>query len=111
VAPVACRDGYDAWGGPEADDCAGDRDPIDDERSDAWGNPSPVTPPMPPATPPEQQVLPRLVAAAVVGLKAAAWWLATHRLRRVPGRVSGQFSSVLRRCSQTRSRDAQPFDP
>jgi hypothetical protein len=85
VAPVACRDGYDAWGGPEADDCAGDRDPIDDERSAAWGYPAPempVTPAATPTPPPEPQALPRLAAAAVVGLRAAAWWLATHRFRR-----------------------------
>ena len=35
-----------------------------------------------PPIPPEPQVLPRLAAAAVVGLRAAAWWLATSRLRR-----------------------------
>jgi hypothetical protein len=82
VAPVARRDGYDVWGRPEADDEPPDRDPIDDERSEVWGNPAPVTPPMPPATPSEKQVLPRLVAAAVVGLRAAARWLSTSRVRR-----------------------------
>jgi hypothetical protein len=85
VAPAACRDGYDPWGGPEADDGAGDRDPIDDERSDPWGYPAPAMPVAPAATPtppPEPPALPRLTAAAVVGLRAAAWWLATSRLRR-----------------------------
>jgi hypothetical protein len=62
VAPVARRDGYDAWGYPAPA--------------------MPVTPAPTPTLPPEQQVLPRLAAAAVVGLKAAAWWLATHRVRR-----------------------------
>jgi hypothetical protein len=84
VTPVACRDGYDPWGGPETQDCAGDRDPIDD-RSDPWGYHETVAPAMPPsplAPSPEPPVLPRLAAAAVVGLRAAAWWLATSRLRR-----------------------------
>jgi hypothetical protein len=84
VAPVARRNAYDPWGGPETDGWADDRDPINDDGSDAWGHPAPVRPTMSPAPPipPEQQVLPRLAAAAVVGLKAAAWWLATNRLRR-----------------------------
>ena len=85
VAPVACRDGYEPRGGPEPDDWADDRDPIDDDGSDAWGYPAPampVTPAPTPTPPPEPPVLPRLAAAAVVGLRAAAWWLATSRLRR-----------------------------
>ena len=84
VAPVACRDGYEPWGGPEPDDWADDRDPIDDDGSDAWGYPAPAMPvtPAAPTPPPEPPVLPRLTAAAVVGLRAAAWWLATSRLRR-----------------------------
>jgi hypothetical protein len=84
VAAVAYRDGYDTWDGAEADDWAADRDPINDDRSDAWGYPAPVTPPTPlsPPAQPESQALPRLAAATVVGLKAAAWWLATSRLRR-----------------------------
>jgi hypothetical protein len=83
AAPVAPRAGYDAWGGPGADDWADDRDPIDDDTSDAWGYPAPVTPAMPPSPPASAETgLPRLAAAAAVGLKAAAWWLVTSRVRR-----------------------------
>jgi hypothetical protein len=103
IARVARRDGYYPWGGPEADDGAADRDLIDDERCDAWGYPAPVAramPPRLPAPPPEPPVLPRLAVAAVVGLKAAAWWLATSRLRRgwccvVAGVLAGGAAYVL----------------
>jgi hypothetical protein len=85
VAPVACRDGHDPWGGPEADDGADAADQGSNTGSDAWDYPAPampVTPAATPTPPPELPVLPRLAAAAVVGLKAAAWWLATSRVRR-----------------------------
>jgi hypothetical protein len=79
VAPDACRDEYDPWAGP--DDWPGDHNPLND-RSDPWGYPAPAMPASPPAPPPEPSVLPGLAAAAVVGLKAAAWWMATNRIRR-----------------------------
>ena len=82
VAPVARRDGYDVWGGHEADDWADAADQDGNTGSDAWGYPAPVTPAPTPTPPPEPTALPRLAAAAVVGLRAAAWWLATSRLRR-----------------------------
>ena len=85
VAPVARRNEYDPWGGPGADDWTDAADQDGNTGSDAWDYPAPampVTPAPTPTPPPEQQVLPRLAAAAVVGLKAAAWWLATSRLRR-----------------------------
>ena len=43
---------------------------------------TPVAPTTPPAPLPESPGLPRLAAAAVVGLRAAAWWLATSPARR-----------------------------
>jgi hypothetical protein len=85
VAPVARRNEYDPWGGPGADDWTDAADQDGNTGSDAWGYPAPampVTPVATPTPPPEPTALPRLAAAAVVGLKAAAWWLATSRLRR-----------------------------
>jgi hypothetical protein len=82
VAPVGHREAYDPWAGPLTDDGADDRDPLDDDRSDAWGPAAPVLPTMPQSPPPEPPVLSRLAVAAVVGLRAAAWWLATSRVRR-----------------------------
>jgi hypothetical protein len=85
VAPVTRRDGYDAWGGPKPDDWTDTADRYGNTGSDAWDYPAPampVTPAATPTPPPEPPVLPRLAAAAVVGLRAAAWWLATSRLRR-----------------------------
>ena len=82
AVPAVRRAAYDAWGGPEPDDWADDRDPLDESAPDAWGYPAPVTPVAPPSPSPEPSDLPRLAAAVVVGLKAAAWWLATSPARR-----------------------------
>src|SRR5205823_5445588 len=85
TVPLARRGTYDPWGGPERDDWADEDDPIDDGGPDAWCSPAAVTPalpPNPPAPPPESAGLPRLAAAVVVGLRAAAWWLATRPARR-----------------------------
>ena len=93
VAPAPRRvvrgdpdDRYDPWGGEEPDGWAGDRDAFEDGERDAWGHAPQMatTPPTAPA-PAEPAVVPRLLTAAVVGLKAAAWWLATSRICRVWG--------------------------
>jgi hypothetical protein len=81
---VVRGDPYDPWGGPEPDHCIDDRDPLDADEHNAWGYREPVTPTvvMPVMPTPEPAVVPRIVTAVVVGLKAAAWWLATSPIRR-----------------------------
>jgi hypothetical protein len=76
-------DPYDPWHARDPDGWADDRDPLDDREPDGWNYREPVTPTVvtPPGEP-EPATLPRIVTAVVVGLKAAAWWLATAPVRR-----------------------------
>jgi hypothetical protein len=85
--PAMRGDPYDPWHAGEPDHWADERDPLDETEPDAWGYREPVTPPvmtppMPTPPSPEPAVVPRIVTAVVVGLKAAAWWLATSPVRR-----------------------------
>src|SRR5262249_25145251 len=84
TTPVTRRTGYDPWGGTEPDDWADDHDLVEDGGHEAWGYQA-TAPPEPPET--SSPGLPRLAAAAVVGLRAAAWWLVTRQARRCCGCV------------------------